>query len=52
MEDLKNKPDKSKENFRSNYKPHDLAGTAGENLLVQWGIEFKPFGEDNRFTCV
>ena len=52
MEELNFKPYKSKEKFRSNYKLHDLAEAAGKNLLVHWGIDFKPFGEDNRFTRV
>ena len=52
MEELNFRPHKSKEAFRNNYKLHDLAETVGKNLLVQWGIDFKPFGEDNRFTRV
>jgi hypothetical protein len=49
MKDLDFNPSKSKEEFRHNYKLHDLAERAGKNLLVQWGIEFGDFGEDKRF---
>lgn len=49
MKKLDFRPAKSKEEFRSNYKLHDLAERAGKNLLVQWGIEFKDFGEDKRY---
>lgn len=42
-------PVKSKDEFRSNYKLHDIAESAGKNLLVQWGIDFKDFGEDKRY---
>lgn len=49
MKKLDFRPAKSKEEFRSNYKLHDLAERAGKNLLVQWGIEFKEFGEDKRY---
>ncbi|MEW6654705.1 MAG: hypothetical protein AB1394_14730, partial [Bacteroidota bacterium] len=49
MKRLDFRPAKSKEEFRSNYKLHDLSEHVGKNLLVQWGIEFKPFGEDMRY---
>ncbi len=49
MKKLDFRPAKSKEEFRSNYRLHDLAERAGKNLLVQWGIEFKEFGEDKRY---
>jgi hypothetical protein len=49
MKELDFRPAKSKENFRSNYRLHDLAERAGKNLLVQWGIEFSEFGEDKRY---
>jgi len=49
MKELDFCPAKSKEEFRSNYKLHDLAERAGKNLLVQWGIDFKTFGEDKRY---
>jgi len=52
MEELTFRPYKSKNDFRKNYKLHDLAEAAGKNLLVHWGIDFKPFGEDNRYTRV
>ncbi len=49
MKELDFSPAKSKEEFRINYKLHDLAERAGKNLLVQWGIQFKAFGEDKRY---
>jgi len=49
MEELDFRPSKSKESFRSNYKLHDLAERAGKNLLIQWGIDFREFGEDKRY---
>ena len=49
MKKLGFQPAKSKEEFRGNYKLHDLAERAGKNLLIQWGIVFKDFGEDNRY---
>ena len=52
MKELDFKPAKSKEKFRSNYKLHDLAERTGKNLLVQWGIDFKKFGEDKRYEKV
>jgi len=52
LKELDFRPYKSKEKFRANYHLHDLAETVGKNLLTQWGIDFKPFGEDNRFTRV
>lgn len=48
MEKLSFKPFKEKRKFRSNYKLHDLAESHGNNLLIQWGISFIPFGEDRR----
>jgi hypothetical protein len=52
MKELDFKPHKSKKEFRKNYKLHDLAEQAGKNLLIQWGIDFKEFGEDNRYFKV
>jgi hypothetical protein len=49
MKELDFRPAKSKEDFRSNYKLHDLAERTGKNLLVQWGVEFQDFGEDKRY---
>lgn len=49
MEELKFNPYKSTEDFRSNYKIHDLAEYHGKNLLTQWGISFNNFGDDKRF---
>jgi hypothetical protein len=49
MKKLDFRPAKSKEDFRSNYRLHDLAERVGKNLLVQWGIEFHEFGEDKRY---
>ena len=52
MEKLDFRPAKSKEAFRKNYKLHDLAEAIGKNLLTQWGISFKSFGQDNRYKKV
>ena len=52
MEDLDFQPHKSKEEFRKNYKLHDLAESYGKNLLIQWGIEFSEFGKDRRYEKV
>ncbi|KAF0151998.1 MAG: hypothetical protein FD143_1467 [Ignavibacteria bacterium] len=49
MKKLDFSPAKSTEEFRSNYKLHDLSEQVGKNLLVQWGVEFKSFGEDKRY---
>jgi hypothetical protein len=49
MKELDFRPAKSKADFRSNYKLHDLAEKVGKNLLIQWGIEFYEFGEDKRY---
>ncbi len=49
MKELDFRPAKSKLEFRSNYKLHDLSERVGKNLLVQWGFDFKVFGEDNRY---
>ena len=38
MKGLDFRPAKSKEEFRGNYKLHDLAERTGKNLLVQWGL--------------
>ena len=52
MKKLDFQPAKSKENFRKNYKLHDLAEYHGKNLLFQWGIDFKDFGKDRRYERV
>jgi hypothetical protein len=52
MQDLNFNPYKSTSDFRKNYKLHDLAETAGKNLLTQWGFEFHDFGKDNRYKKV
>ncbi len=49
MKELDFNPHKSKEDFRNNYKLHDLAEMHGKNLLVQWGIDFHEFGQDLRY---
>ncbi len=48
MKKLDFNPHKSKEDFRKNYKLHDIAERKGKNLLTQWGFSFKMFGKDNR----
>lgn len=52
MKKLNFTPAKSKEDFRKNYELHDLAEYHGKNLLTQWGIDFKNFGEDKRYEKV
>ena len=52
MKNLNFQPAKSKENFRNNYKLHDLAEYHGKNLLLQWGIDFKDFWDDRRYEKV
>jgi hypothetical protein len=52
MKKLDFKPYKSKDDFRNNYKLHDMAEEFGKNLLTQWGVSFKPFGEDRRYQPV
>lgn len=52
MKELDFKPHKSKEDFRNNYKLHDLAEQLGKNLLIQWGIKFEIFGKDRRYEKV
>ena len=52
MKTLDFKPAKTKEDFRKNYKLHDLAEYHGKNLFSQWGIDFKDFGKDRRFEKV
>jgi len=52
MKELDFKPHKSKEEFRNNYKLHDLAEQLGKNLLIQWGIRFDIFGKDRRYGRV
>lgn len=50
MKDLDFNPFKSTSDFRKNYKLHDLAEQQGKNLLTQWGIPFKLFGDDKRYN--
>ncbi len=52
MEELNFNPHKDKESFRSNYKLHDLAENVGKNILIQWGFDFKNYGEDKRYERV
>jgi len=52
MKKLDFNPSKSTADFRKNYKLHDLAEYSGKNLLTQWGIDFKNFGDDKRFEKV
>lgn len=52
MQKLDFKPTKSKEDFRKNYKLHDLAEYHGKNLFSQWGIDFKDYGKDRRYERV
>jgi len=52
MKELDFKPHKSTEEFRANYKLHDMAEVCGKNLLIQWGIKFDLFGKDRRYEKV
>ena len=52
MKSLNFQPAKTKEDFRKNYKLHDLAEYHGKNLFAQWGIDFKDYGKDRRFERV
>lgn len=52
MKNLNFQPSKSKSEFHKNYKLHDLAEWHGKNLLLQWGLEFKKFGDDKRYEKV
>jgi hypothetical protein len=52
MKKLDFQPAKSGGEFRKNYLLHDKAEEAGLNLLTQWGIEYRKFGEDNRNSRV
>ena len=52
MKELDFKPKKSTDEFRKNYRLHDLTDTCGKNLLIQWGFNFKEFGRDKRFEKV
>lgn len=52
MKELDFQPHKSTEEFRKNYKLHDIAEECGKNLLIQWGIKFDLFGKDRRYEKV
>jgi len=52
MKNLDFNPSKSTEDFRKNYKLHDIAELSGKNLLTQWGFTCTEFGEDNRYKKV
>lgn len=52
MKELNFQPHKSREEFRKNYKLHDLAEQFGKNLLIQWGFKFEIFGKDRRYEKV
>ncbi len=52
LKKLEFRPSKSKDDFRNNYRLHDLAEFHGKNLLTQWGIEFVEFGKDKRYERV
>ena len=41
-------PLKSGEEFRHNYKLHDLAESQGKRMLKDWGFTFNDFGMDKR----
>ena len=52
MKSLNFEPVKSTEEFRKNYRLHDLAEYHGKNLFMQWGIDFTDYGKDKRFERV
>ncbi|MBU0472676.1 MAG: hypothetical protein KKF62_00795 [Bacteroidetes bacterium] len=52
MKNLDFSPIKSTDDFRKNYKLHDIAEFQGKNLLTQWGFKCTEFGEDNRYKKV
>ena len=52
MKKLDFNPSKSTDDFRKNYKLHDIAEYNGKNLLTQWGFKCTEFGEDNRYKKV
>lgn len=52
MKKLDFSPQKSTEDFRKNYKLHDLAEYHGKNLLSQWGVDFIDYGKDRRYERV
>jgi len=52
MKELDFQPHKSAEEFRKNYRLHDIAEVCGKNLLIQWGIKFDLFGKDRRYETV
>ncbi len=52
MKNLDFNPAKSTQDFRKNYKLHDVAEFNGKNLLLQWGFRCTEFGEDNRYKKV
>jgi Holliday junction resolvase len=52
MKKLDFQPTKSKEDFRKNYKLHDIAEYHGKNLFSQWGIDFIDYGKDKRYERV
>lgn len=52
MKKLNFQPAKTKEDFRKNYRLHDLAEYQGKNLFFQWGIDFQDYGKDRRYERV
>ena len=52
MKNLDFNPLKSGEEFRHNYKLHDLAEQYGKKLLTGWGFSFNDFGMDKRYEKV
>ena len=52
MKELDFQPHKSTEEFRKNYRLHDVAESCGKSLLIQWGIKFDLFGKDRRYEKV
>ena len=52
MKSLNFSPVKSADEFRKNYKLHDLAEYHGKNLLIQWGVDFMDYGKDKRYERV
>ncbi len=52
MKDLDFDPLKSGDEFRHNYRLHDLAEMGGKKMLTNWGFSFDDFGMDKRYEKV
>ena len=48
MSQLDFDPQKTKEEFKKNYKLHDKAEVYLKNLFIQWGVRYSSFGRNTR----